>query len=463
MDDFRARVKERLRQSQIANSGPRLPAPTGPQSLQQKAEGVMGVDPTLRDRGVLLPLGTNAKGETVMAWPEFMIGLTKSGMLPGHVAEGGSFSPEDAVEFTLNHSLPRTMSRAPGYKPTTKQDLVDNAPSTDALRAAGKDAYEKAYKTGVRLKQEKYMDFVIDMNDIATKNKANPTMHGLLTGVIKELEKKVGEEPDVGDLDMYRRQLASVAKTVAPELADERRIAELVIERLDETVNTLKQSDVLSGDAGAVGPLLQNARKIWTQKSKSGIIDDIIEKAETQASGKENGIRIGFRQLLRNKGKLRGFSQEEIAFMKTIVNGSFFTKAKRFAGTMSPWRGGGQNFLGSTIGMGSGAAIGHAVAGAPGAVIGSMAMPALGAISRAGAEKATLKRAEMARALASGIMDTPTAKPTEMLATGAVRAGAPLSSGALQSEDSIPPDFRASTHLEKKVRDWYMYYSGNVT
>jgi hypothetical protein len=413
------------------------------------------------ERGQILPLAKTKEGKTVFAWPQFGIDMAKSAMTPGYVAQGGSVTPEDVVDFTLNYGVSPTMRAKPGHKSTTTRDLVENAPSTQALKAKGSAQFKAAENTGVRLKAEKYMDFVLDVNDIATKNKTNPVLHKYLTGVVKELETKVGAEPDVGDLIITRRQLASVARTTAPELEDERRIAMDMIDRLDDTVNTLSNSDVVSGDATSVGSKLAKARKTWSQGAKSQIIDDIMERAETQASGKENGIRIGFRQLLRDKKRIRGFSQEEQNFMKTIVNGTFFTRAKRFAGTMSPFRGGQQSFLGASIGAGAGATIGNAIAGTPGAIVGSMAVPAIGAIAKGAAERATTRRAELARAMATGALDTPVNDMPAALGGAAMRA-APRIAPTAMPEDSAGGPGSASGLVEKMIRDWFTYYSGEM-
>jgi len=60
------------------------------------------LDPDIKKRAALLPMGINQEGETELAAPEIMLSLARSLMLPGHVAQGGEFTEHDVTEMAGN-------------------------------------------------------------------------------------------------------------------------------------------------------------------------------------------------------------------------------------------------------------------------------------------------------------------------------------------------------------------------
>lgn len=72
-----------------------------PRRVDDRVAGLLGLDPSIQ-RGAILPFGRDASGEMVMAWPEMAIDTLKSLMLPGHVMQGGEFTPRDVTEMALD-------------------------------------------------------------------------------------------------------------------------------------------------------------------------------------------------------------------------------------------------------------------------------------------------------------------------------------------------------------------------
>ena len=112
-----------------------------PRRVDDRVAGLLGLDPSIQ-RGAILPFGRDASGEMVMAWPEMAIDTLKSLMLPGHVMQGGEFTPRDVTEMALDVGMLSTVAPAPaGAKRMFGGISAKNAPLDDLAKA---EAMEKA-------------------------------------------------------------------------------------------------------------------------------------------------------------------------------------------------------------------------------------------------------------------------------------------------------------------------------
>ena len=67
-------------------------------TLDARVAGLLGLDPSVQ-RGAVLPMGRDANGEMVVAWPQMAVDAIKSLILPGHVVQGGEYTPRDVTEM----------------------------------------------------------------------------------------------------------------------------------------------------------------------------------------------------------------------------------------------------------------------------------------------------------------------------------------------------------------------------
>jgi hypothetical protein len=112
-----------------------------PRRVDDRVAGLLGLDPSIQ-RGAILPFGRDASGEMVMAWPEMALDTLKSLMLPGHVMQGGEFTPRDVTEMALDMGMLSTVAPAPaGAKRMFGGISAKNAPLDDLAKA---EAMEKA-------------------------------------------------------------------------------------------------------------------------------------------------------------------------------------------------------------------------------------------------------------------------------------------------------------------------------
>jgi len=183
-------------------------------------------------------------------------------------------------------------------------------------------------------------------------------------------------------LMLARRNLGTVAKPSKNVAPDDLRIAQQLISIFDGFVEARLSDPKISGMA-------RKGRGIWGRMKRAELVENIITKAELSASGIEKGLQSGFRSLLNNKTKLRGFNDEDKALMKRIVQGGPVKKLVGFIGKFS--------FAGSRLGGALATGVGAFAAGPVGAV--AAPIVAQGARSAGGA--ATSAQAELARALAA--------------------------------------------------------------
>lgn len=353
------------------------PVPKGPPTLQQRAQEVYGFDPDVR-RSALLPFGEKG-GKTVPAMPQVGVDILSSALLPGHVKQGGSYTPEDATKFALDIAAPAT-SKAMRSATKPKGQIIKEAPATEDLATQGGRMFQSARDSGITLDPDDYVNFLSDVEN-AVSGELDSMLHPKAFAALNAAIKRIGKDLTLQDLQIIRRQMGVATRSTTPELADERRIASIMMDKLDDVVEGLSS-------------LPREARRVWARAKKSQTIEDAIEAAKTQASGFENGLRIQFRQILRSPKKSRGFSPDELKAMKQVANGDASQWALRILGILGFGTTGSQpNIVGAGIGSYLGAAVGGPY--------GAAAVPLLGHGAKRVAESRAHRNAQLARALAA--------------------------------------------------------------
>jgi len=178
--------------------------------------------------------------------------------------------------------------------------------------------------------------------------------------------------------------------------------------------------------------LPKEARRLWRIKHKVEDINEILFKAENSASGFENGLRTGFRQILNNKNRRKNFTKAEIEAFQKVVNGGPLRNVVRTLRHLGPGVDTENRFLGFMFGMGGG----HVAGGGAGALI----TPTVGHLSGRAARRGTTKAAEMAGALVARGGRSPS------LQTRSSRALSNLAGPTLGSQ--LPQDGRPVSMVE---------------
>jgi len=265
---------------------------------------------------------------------------------------------------------------------------AETVPTTSELKAAGTRAYAAAKDAGVIATESSFGKAVDDIAAVAKEAGIDRTIHSRANAALTRLQEAKGAPQSLGEIEILRRVAGSAAKS--PD-RDERRIARVIIDKLDDYIGNLSAKDIVSGDAPAGVAALNEARSLWSRMRKSDVIEGMIEKAKNAASnfsgsGYENSLRTQFRQLANNEGRLRGFSEAEREAIQHVARGGPMENALRMLGKFAP-----TGVVSSVLSSGAGAMAG----GAPGAI----ALPAMGLAARKGATMMTGRNADLAAEL----------------------------------------------------------------
>ena len=242
-------------------------------------------------------------------------------------------------------------------------------PTTEQLRASADAAYTASKQAGVVIKSQSFDNAVGDIVMAAQQAGIDKAIHPKATAALQRLVEGRGTPPSLEDVDILRRVLRSAAASIEP---DERRIAGIMIDKLDDFVGGMTASDIAAGKGMAGVRALNEARTLWSRMRKSEAIEELIDRARLSApnfsaSGMENALRTEFRALSKSAKRMRTFTPAEQQAIRKVARGGPIVNALRFIGRFAPTgpvsgmaMGGAATMLGGPAGL---AAMGTAIAG----------------------------------------------------------------------------------------------------
>lgn len=299
-------------------------------------------------------------------------------------------------------------------------------PSLDDLKTQANSAYKAAEDAGVVVDPFRFRQVVDDMFTTLANEGIDPTLHPGVTAAFKRLDEVAGTPVAFQTLDILRRVSNAARGSVSP---DERRLASILVDKIDDFMGNLKPSDVITGNGAAAGQSIKTARGLWTRLRKGEMIEELIVRAENRASqfsgsGYENALRTEFRNLVQNKAKMRGFNKTEQAALRHVARGGVVENILRMIGKFAP-----TGVVSSALSGGTG----FAVAGPAGAV----ALPAIGFAARRGATALTQGNADRAGRImrAGGQINPQQLTPAQRAALDAAISTQP----AVQNQLGIQP------------------------
>ena len=292
-------------------------------------------------------------------------------------------------------------------EPTNKEiteAVAGAAPTSAQLREASGTIYKELSDSGVSVKPEAFSDFVDktlkEAKDVGLlESKLGRKLTPQSSDILNVLEDMKTGKLSFDELEGIRRAAQNSAGVAnrAGNFADEK-INLTVVDSIDDF---MKNINVSSFDgAKNVGAEVAAARNLWGRARKSEVLEEAIEKAKSQQSGFENGIRIQFKQIIQNKKKSRFFSNSELDAMKAVERGTTTANTFRRIGKLG-WGEGKQSTVLNAMasgGVGGGAAS-LAVGGPLAAGIGLVLLPTAGTISHKLARNLTHRAARMSNQL----------------------------------------------------------------
>lgn len=356
-------------------------------------------------RANLLPLALNQNtGSAELALPEFAEklltapGRAYSGELPMQSPDpitGEVHTSPQAIEEATNFAAvsPMAPGRGAMIAAAPQRALKSTAPSrntiptTQELGDMARIAYQRADEAGLAVKPESFKRIVGSIYNEVRKEGLDRTIHPKANAAAERLAEALSDPnpKTLQQLDTLRRVIKAAASSNEP---DERRIASIMIDRVDDYLSNLTAKDVAAGDAAVASNSIMEARSLWARMRKAETIDELFERAQnavganyTQA-GLATALRQQFRSLANNKKRLRGFTKEEQAAIRRVVRGGPVENFLRLVGKMAP-----RGVVSGGFNLGVGAALGP--------VAGGTTMLA-GELARRGSARMTTKSANKA-------------------------------------------------------------------
>lgn len=189
------------------------------------------------------------------------------------------------------------------------------------LRAQAGPLFERARAAGMVIRPEPYRGEITRLAARLADEGIDPILHPRATRALVRLQ-EAANAPSVSlqDMTTLRRIVGAAAGSTD---ADERRIAWLAIEQLDEFMQRLGPAEVFSGNPQAVSATLREARQLWTRAARAEIIEEAMERAARSMAGgtvtEGTAIRGQFRRIANNRSLMRRFDREQQAAIRGIV------------------------------------------------------------------------------------------------------------------------------------------------
>ena len=288
------------------------------------------------------------------------------------------------------------------------------APTVQELKGQAGQQYKFAEEVGAVFKKNSYNQFANKIESTLAKEGLDKTLQPRVFAALERIKDTKGNNVSLENMEILRR-ISQAAGSSAD--ASERRLASIMVDNLDDFVETAQPGQLAKGSSEAVSALT-DARELWKRAKKTEILDDLVASAELRAdanfsqSGMENALRRKLVTLADNPKKLRAFTKEEQSAIKVAAKGGPIQNALRLVGKLAPT---GIVSGGGSVGLGY-------LAGGP---IGAVGLPIAGGIARKGAVQLGLRNIEQLRnRLATGNAPIPQVSTRGLI--GARELAAPI-------------------------------------
>jgi hypothetical protein len=288
------------------------------------------------------------------------------------------------------------------------------APTVQELKGQAGQQYKFAEEVGAVFKKNSYNQFANKIESTLAKEGLDKTLQPRVFAALERIKDTKGGNVSLENMEILRR-IGQAAGSSAD--ASERRLASIMVDNLDDFVETAQPGQLAKGSSEAVSALT-DARELWKRAKKTEILDDLVASAELRAdanfsqSGMENALRRKLVTLADNPKKLRAFTKEEQSAIKVAAKGGPIQNALRLVGKLAPT---GIVSGGGSVGLGY-------LAGGP---IGAVGLPIVGGVARKGAEQLGLRNIEQLRnRLATGNAPIPQVSTRGLI--GARELAAPI-------------------------------------
>lgn len=315
------------------------PPPTGPSVIRAlKEAGKAITDP--------VPAATASFGETGE-------GATPTNpMIKRGVDIATTASPISAGS-ALRRAPAAAMEAAPSAVPTVAE-----------LKAAATKGYESPQVAAVEINAQPLQNWAQKLKGDLTEKGLDENTATKTWGILSKLEKAPADSfVTAKNIDSLRKTFSEAAGSID---RSERKAAVAAMDSLDDLLPSIAAKDVRAGNPAEASAILDEARANWSAARHAETIDKKQFRAELRSAAANSGqnvsntMRQRIADILVSDKELRGFTTEEQALMRQIVEGTPAQNTLRGVG----------NFLGGGGGLGAlaSAGVGAAATGGPGVI-----------------------------------------------------------------------------------------------
>lgn len=268
--------------------------------------------------------------------------------------------------------------------------IRDAAPKVEALKQKAGAIYQQLDEAGVVFKPDFIKNISAKIMATAKKEGFRERIHPKVAGALEDFTPENISQKSLADLLESRTVMQQAAASNEPA---ERRLASILIEQIDEAIDSTTSLNVLAGDVKNLGPMLSEARALWHSAKKSDKLAQLMELSKNARSGEENGLRQEFSRIAKRitTGKERGWTAEEKALMQRVADGTTPSNIIKLMGKFGAIDTNNPKALMPLLGIGAGASVGGPV--------GAVLVPVVGQVSRNTALKLTQNNARLADAV----------------------------------------------------------------
>tara|TARA_R110000772_G_scaffold145490_2_gene255430 strand:- start:2231 stop:3898 length:1668 start_codon:yes stop_codon:yes gene_type:complete len=258
------------------------------------------------------------------------------------------------------------------------------SPAFNDIKIAKNAAYKELDNLGVKIKAETFDKFADNLTKKLNKEAIDQTVTPKSFAALQRIIDQKGTPKTLSEMDTIRKAARAAANDIDKSDA---RLGNIIISEIDDGLDNLSVE---------IGGKFKNARSLAQKGFKSQEMQDLIENASLQASGFENGLRIGARQLLKNKKRIKGFTADERAALRDLVEGDLASNTAKKLSRLGFGNGAATNHLGASSSIGVGGILGSVFGGPMGTAIGVITPPIIGKLAANAVEKLTLNKLKFA-------------------------------------------------------------------
>lgn len=322
---------------------------------------------------------------SALAGPGGMVRKAAMAVIPGLASETAGQLTEGTAAEPYARGLGALAGgvASAGKNANAVKQVLPEARSADDLAAASRALYQQADQAGVMIKAPAFDR--VRQNITAAAGRVNKDLRPNTAGIVEDVAAMAGKDVSLQELDELRQVVGQAMKRAQPQ---DVRTLERIKGQLDGFADNVQPGDITGDIKGFES--IKEARKLWSMKAKTDTLDQIVEKAKNQATGYENGLVIGMRQLANNKSQMKAFTPQEQSMIKDVVRRGSAHGVMRAIGMMAP-----NSTFGGLAGLG--------IAGTTG-IIPGVVSSAAGAAAKYGAGVMTKNKvAGLQRAVSTGV------------------------------------------------------------